>query len=131
MMAVLTQEDSVTATFTQFTSKIQNPNFENVMDIDPQEILQLKDKIKLVDVRQPEEYTGELGHIPGTELVVLGTLPEHIQNLPKDQTIVFVCRSGGRSAQATAFAKSQGFTEVYNMLGGMLLWNEKQLPIER
>lgn len=119
------------AKFTSFTSKVQNPNFQDVMDIDPNEIHQLKNQVKLIDVRQPEEYTGELGHIPGAELMVLGTLPEHISQLPKDQTIVFVCRSGGRSAQATAFAKSQGFSEVYNMLGGMLLWNEKQLPVER
>lgn len=119
------------ANFTNFKNKIQNPNFQEVQDIEPQEVLELKTQVKLIDVRQPEEYTGELGHISGAELLALGTLPEHINQLPKEQTIVFVCRSGGRSAQATAFAKSQGFTEVYNMLGGMLLWNEKQLPIER
>lgn len=115
----------------EFASKTENPHFENVFDIDPSEVLKLKDQIKLIDVRQPEEYTGELGHIAGAELLVLNTLPENLNRIPQDQTVVFTCRSGGRSAQAAAFAKSQGFEHVYNMQGGMLLWNQLQLPVER
>lgn len=119
------------AKYTEFQSKTPNPGFDGVMDIHPNELNQLKDSVCLVDVRRPDEYTGELGHIAGTQLIVLDTIPQHLQELPKDKTIVFVCRSGGRSAQATAYAKSEGFSEVYNMLGGMLLWNELQLPVER
>lgn len=121
----------MTVKYVKFEMKHENPHFENVHDIEPKELLKQKNHVQLIDVRQPEEYVGELGHIPGSKLIVLDTLPDQLNSLPKDQTIVFICRSGNRSAKATAYAKMNGFTEVYNMLGGMLLWNEQQLPIEK
>lgn len=114
-----------------FASKTENPHFADVYDVTPGEVHSAQNQLKLIDVREPEEYVGELGHIPGAELIVLNRLPEKLEKLPKDQTVVFVCRSGGRSAQATAFAKMNGFEHVYNMQGGMLLWNQLQLPVER
>ncbi|MGE4130194.1 MAG: rhodanese-like domain-containing protein [Bdellovibrionales bacterium] len=50
--------------------------------------------------------------------------------MPKDKTVVFVCRSGARSGRATAFAFEQGFKYVYNMKGGMIRWNELNLEVE-
>ena len=50
--------------------------------------------------------------------------------IPKDKTVVFVCRSGGRSARATAHALEHGYTNVYNLKGGMILWNELHLETE-
>lgn len=86
----------------------------------------------LIDVRTPEEYTGELGHIKGAQLVTLGPeLEDKINTLSDDGTsYVFVCRSGGRSGQATAFAKSVGLSKVYNMIGGMLEWNRQGFEVE-
>lgn len=114
----------------QFKNKNPNPNFSQIEDVTPQEVLEASKQLKLIDVREVSEYSGELGHAPGSELVVLSTLPEKIKSLPKDQTIVFICRSGGRSSQAAVFAKSEGLSDVYNMRGGMLLWNQLKLPIE-
>ncbi len=114
-----------------FTSKTENPQFPDVWDLDPKEIQSNTSKLTLIDVRRPDEFVGELGHIPGATLVTLDQLPERIDTLPKDKTIIFVCRSGGRSAQATSFALESGFTEVFNMRGGMLLWNEYGLKIEK
>lgn len=114
-----------------FTSRTKNPDFEGVFDISPEELSRHTDGVAMIDVREPAEYTGELGHIRGTQLIVLQTLPDHLDALPKDKPIVFVCRSGGRSARATAFAKSNGFEQVYNMKGGMLLWNSLGLPVEK
>lgn len=114
----------------EFKNKNPNPNFSQIEDVTPQEVLEASKHLKLIDVREVSEYSGELGHAPGSELVVLSTLPEKIKALPKDQTIVFICRSGGRSSQAAAFAKSEGLSDVYNMRGGMLLWNQLKLPIE-
>jgi len=115
----------------EFTSQSGNPNFPTVKDVDPKEVLKLANQVKLVDVRRSDEYTGELGHAAGAELITLDTLPAKISTLPKDKPIVFICRSGGRSAQATAFALESGFKEVYNMRGGMLLWNEYGLKTEK
>ncbi len=114
----------------EFKNKNKNPNFSQIEDVTPQEVLEASKQLKLIDVREVSEYSGELGHAADAELIVLSTLPEKIKSLPKDQTIVFICRSGGRSAQAAAFAKSEGLSDVYNMRGGMLLWNQLKLPIE-
>lgn len=121
----------MTEKFVQFETKTPNPQYEGIFDVAPAELHQVMAQVKLVDVRQPEEYVGELGHVPGSELIVLDTLPDQLSSLPKDQTVVFICRSGNRSAQATAFAKMNGFTDVYNMKGGMLLWTNLLLPTER
>lgn len=115
----------------EFTSQTANPNFGEVWDVDPQEVLKLKNQLTLIDVRRPDEFTGELGHIPGSTLLTLDQLPQKIETLAKDKPIVFVCRSGARSAQAAAFAKDNGFNDVFNMKGGMLLWNEYGLAIEK
>lgn len=107
-----------------------NPDFSTVQDVNPDVVWANKDQLCLIDVRRPDEYVGELGHIPGAKLIVLDTLPDHIDELPTDQTIVFICRSGNRSGRASAFAFESGLKNTYNMLGGMLLWNEKKLPTE-
>lgn len=117
--------------FIQFASKAENPHYEGVFDIGPQELKDKLNDVKLIDVRQPDEYTGELGHIPNAELMVLDTLPDKLGDLPKDKTVVFICRSGGRSARATAFALMNGFQSVFNLQGGMLLWNDLQLPTKK
>ncbi len=114
-----------------FESKTENPHFEGVYDVSPAELNEKLADVKLIDVRQPDEFVGELGHIAGAELIVLDTLPDHIVDLPKDQPIVFICRSGARSARAAAFVAMNGISNVYNMQGGMIQWNQLQLPVER
>lgn len=111
--------------------KMPNPYFPGVFDVNAQEVLESKDQCLLIDVREPAEFTGELAHVPGSQLMPLGSLPDQIDSLPKDKTIIFICRSGNRSAQATAFALDKGFTSVYNMSGGMIFWNQIMLPTER
>ncbi len=67
-------------------------------------------------------------------ITIQGARENNLKNIslkiPKDKTVVFICRSGGRSGNATAMAKDQGFANVYNMKGGMLLWNEMGLETE-
>jgi len=115
----------------KFTQALENPHYQGVQDVHPEELSQHLGQVLLVDVRQPEEYVGELGHIEGADLVVLDTLPQNLPQLPQDKTIVFICRSGSRSAHAAAFAQSQGWNNVYNMLGGMMLWNNLKYPVVR
>jgi hydroxyacylglutathione hydrolase len=110
----------------QFKSQTNNPMIPTVLDITPEDLRENKSQVKIIDVRRPDEWVGEFGHIPEAELVTLDTLPARIEELPKDQTIVFVCRSGGRSAQAAAFALQSGLHDVYNMKGGMIAWTEKK-----
>ncbi len=118
-----------------FTSRTNNPDMNGVFDVSPEEVAQIiaakSNDLYLVDVRENSEFSGELGHIPAAHLIVLGSLPDHVGSLPKDKSIVFICRSGGRSARASAFAQANGLTDVYNMRGGMLLWNSLKLPVQK
>lgn len=105
-------------------------DFANVEDITPEECLKHKDQVYIIDVRRPDEFNGELGHIPGAIHIVLDTLPGRLDEIPTDKPAVFVCLAGGRSGRAAAFAFESGLKNVYNMQGGMSLWNEKNLPTE-
>lgn len=92
---------------------------------DPEQI----NEYTLIDVRRPDEYTGELGHIKNSKLVTLGPdLDQYIQNTDRNKKILFICRSGARSAHATMQAKALGYHHVFNMEGGMIYWNEKKFP---
>jgi sulfur dioxygenase len=84
----------------------------------------------LVDVREPEEFHGPLGHVPGAELVPLATLAARALSLPRERPIVTICRSGGRSGKAALELAELHFARVASLRGGMLGWAEKQLPIE-
>jgi sulfur dioxygenase len=87
----------------------------------------------IVDVREPGEYTGQLGHITGSRLIPLRDLARHVDELEpfKQRPLVAVCRSGVRSTTAAAILTSMGFEQVYNLRGGMLAWNDAGLPVER
>jgi glyoxylase-like metal-dependent hydrolase (beta-lactamase superfamily II)/rhodanese-related sulfurtransferase len=87
--------------------------------------------VSLVDVREPDEYRGELGHISGTELVPLGTLLAAARSWDKQRPIVIICRSGGRSGKASLQLSAAGFERVASLRGGMLQWSAQKLPVER
>ena len=118
-------------TISALETKSQNPNYPEVTDVLPAEVLEKATELRLIDVRQPDEYDGELGHIKGAELIPLGTLPQKLSELSKEETIIFICRSGNRSAQAANFAIENGFSEVANMAGGMISWNENSFEITK
>ena len=78
----------------------------------------------VLDVRTPEEYDGPLGHIKGARLIPVQELARRLSELSgvKDQHIFVICRSGGRSAQATRMLLDTGF-QATNVAGGMRAWN--------
>jgi rhodanese-related sulfurtransferase len=76
--------------------------------------------MRVIDVRQMEEIAQ--GTVPKAEALPLHTLPARVQDLSKDEKLVMVCRSGARSAQACMFLQQQGFTNVFNLRGGMMGW---------
>ena len=80
----------------------------------------------LLDVRQLEEWNAF--HIDGSTLIPLGELASRINELPKDQEIVVVCRSGNRSAQGRDILLNAGFTRVTSMAGGLTQWRAAGYP---
>lgn len=105
-----------------------------IPEIDTQEVykvIQAKSAVQLVDVRRPEEFVGELGHIQDAILKTLGPeLTQYLETADRETPIVFVCRSGARSGQATSESLALGFKTVANMTGGMIKWNSEKLPTQ-
>lgn len=96
-----------------------------------EDVLREIGKVKIIDVRRADEFNNELGHIPGSQHVTLGPdLTRFLEDGNRSETIVFVCRSGMRSAQATEESLKMGYRFVVNMTGGMLAWNEMDYPKE-
>ncbi len=92
------------------------------------------DKPPLVlDVREPEEYVGELGHIEGAILVPLDALEIRLPKLAGyiGREIVVVCRAGARSATGASILQHAGVPHVTNLHGGMLAWARASMPVQR
>ncbi len=83
--------------------------------------------ILLLDVRSAAEYQQD-GHIPGARLLPLNALPGRLHELPADQPIVCICRSGNRSKFACEALADAGFENVMNLQGGMFGWQMAGYP---
>jgi rhodanese-related sulfurtransferase len=95
-----------------------------------QAIYQHLPDVQVLDVREPGEWAGELGRIPGAQLLPLGELRAQLRRLSRDRPIVAVCRSGGRSAEASQILEAAGFARAANLSGGMIRWRGLGLPVE-
>ncbi len=101
------------------------------VDINAQTVdsLRSRDDVVILDVREDYEYAE--GHIPGAVLLPLGQIPNRLAEIPKDKTVIAVCRSGNRSNQAAQFLREQGFDNVHNMTGGMNSWASAGYQVEK
>ena len=89
-------------------------------------------EIQLLDVREPAEFTSDLGHIPGARLLPLSQLgAQAAAVLDAARPVVTICRSGARSAQASVLLGKAGFARVANLAGGMLRWRAEAFPFEQ
>ena len=79
------------------------------------------DDYTLLDVRQEWEY--EEGHMPGARHIPLTELPDRMGEIPGDRPVVAYCATGGRSMAASTLLEGQGFSDIVNMVGGIMAWN--------
>jgi len=84
----------------------------------------------VLDVREESEF--HAGHIRGAKLIPLIKLKDRIGELERfrEQPIVVVCRSGNRSATASALLGNREFGQTYSLTGGMMAWQKADLPVE-
>lgn len=99
-------------------------------EIGPDEAKELLDEgALLVDVREAWELeqirVTDAVHIPLMEL------PNRMQELPQDRTLVLLCKSGGRSQHAARLLAASGYPDVLNLSGGILGWHQAGLPTTR
>ena len=86
----------------------------------------------ILDVRDPGEYGS--GHILGAKNVPLSRIDaagSEIAAKRKDKPVIVYCDSGSRSSKAVAALRSQGFSRVVNLSGGLGAWQQAGLPVEK
>lgn len=90
----------------------------------------IKEGVLLVDVRELNEIN-ELAYGVINQMVIpLSEFEDRYAEIPKDQEVIIACKSGGRSLKAVYYLMNQGYTDVYNMKGGILKWTEKGFSVQ-
>lgn len=110
------------------TVTVSSKNGFEISAVDLKSRLDRGDKLKVVDVREPNEY--QINRIPGSQLIPLGEIPRRYAELDADEELVVLCKMGGRSAKAADFLRSVGFKHVLNLKGGILEWVDKVDPTQ-
>ena len=110
------------------TQEIDLLTLADDIDVDTVAAIKDLDGVVVLDVREQDEYDEK--HIPGVTLIPLGTVPDRLDEIPTDQTVVVTCRSGNRSNQAAEYLRDNGYTRVHNMLGGIKEWEAAGYPVE-
>lgn len=117
----------------KFPTMAELNQVQQLTSLQVQELVRASEPPIVIDVREPAEYVGELGHIKGSILIPLKELAARAGELEqyKNKHVIAVCRAGVRSTTAAAILTSLGFEQVSNLVGGMLDWNDTKLAVER
>jgi rhodanese-related sulfurtransferase len=84
-----------------------------------------KENFQLIDVREPHEY--ETANLGG-ELIPMGTVLSHLDRIAKDKPVIIHCKSGARSGAIVNELEKRGYTNVYNLKGGILAYAREYDP---
>lgn len=83
--------------------------------------------IQLIDVRHRAEIIR--GMIPGADRLPLHLIPENLNQLARDRTLVLYCQVGANSAQACSYLANNGFDNVVSLRGGIQAWTNSGLMV--
>lgn len=125
----------VVVTLGLFVSSCSSGNaegYKNISVASADSLIKADTNVVVLDVRTPDEFSSETGHLKNAKLIPVQELEGRIGELSsyKDRTIVAYCRSGSRSAKAADILTKKGF-KVVNVEGGISSWNESGLPTEK
>jgi rhodanese-related sulfurtransferase len=98
-------------------------------ELSPQQLSELltAGEAQVVDVREDDEWSA--GRMASARHIVLSTLVEQASSIERERPVVFVCRSGARSAMATEAFVASGY-DAHNLTGGLQAWVAAGLPLE-
>lgn len=99
------------------------------VDVDVAAAVREHPDVFMLDVREQFEY--DAGHIPDITLIPMSEIQARLSELPTDKEIIVTCRSGNRSGQVTEYLRQQGFTNVHNMEGGIVAWEDAGYEVTR
>ena len=108
----------------------QRSGYRSISTGDAVHLIKTDTNVVLLDVRTPEEFSGESGHLSGARLIPLQELEHRLEELNqvKQKKIIAYCRTGRRSANASILLARHGFT-VLNLEGGIVRWLQEGLPV--
>jgi rhodanese-related sulfurtransferase len=92
----------------------------------PTDVSKQRSDFHLLDVREQDEW--DAGHIDGSQHIPLGQLAMRLDEVPRDRTVVAVCRSGSRSDRAAKGLRERGY-RAENLDGGVTAWSRSGLPL--
>ena len=103
-------------------------------DVPPEEATRLinRDEAAVLDVRDSKELSAD-GRIAGSVHIPVSELGGRVGELEKfkERPVLAYCRSGHRSRTAARLLRKQGFEQVYNLQGGIVAWQNANLPVTR
>ncbi|GIN21263.1 MBL fold metallo-hydrolase [Siminovitchia fordii] len=115
------------AGYMDVVSAVRNyPKLEKCEEIEPGHLDRMleSDKPVVLDVRNQDEW--EVGRVPGSAHIMLGTLPDRLNKVPRGRPVVVYCASGFRSAVAASILQANGIKNVRNLKGGYSLWKKRK-----
>jgi uncharacterized membrane protein YdjX (TVP38/TMEM64 family)/rhodanese-related sulfurtransferase len=97
-----------------------------------EELATAKNSIPIIDVRDPDEFSGEMGHLIGAQNIPVAELPQRLADLEtlKGESLVLLCHGHKRSAKGAALLAAAGFAHVRVLRRGIVGWTELALPVE-
>jgi rhodanese-related sulfurtransferase len=81
-----------------------------------------------LDVRSVDEWNAF--HVPGSTLIPLDQLAARVDEVPRNQPVVVVCRTGSRSRSGRDILLNAGFTQVTSVTGGLTAWSKAGYPVD-
>ena len=96
---------------------------ENFKEISVQTLnkkIKNNEQFSLIDVREHKEL--EISKISQAIHIPMNTIPNHLNHISSTHPIIIMCKSGGRSAQVCEFLQKQGYSNIYNLKGGIISW---------
>jgi rhodanese-related sulfurtransferase len=119
---------TVVLSFLGCNQKVSQDGLTHLNPKEFQSLIELEE-VQLIDVRKPEEFIE--GHIPNAINInyYSDDFVSSIDKLDKKKPVYIYCRSGQRSANSASQFKEAGFTQIYNLEGGILKWQSDSLPL--
>ncbi|MFN8493601.1 MAG: rhodanese-like domain-containing protein [Caldilineaceae bacterium] len=111
------------------TTPLDVKNLPPMIDAQTANALRTRSDVLMLDVREKSEY--HQGHIPGITLLPMAEVPNRLSEIPRDKTVIVTCHSGNRSSKVVAYLREQGFTNIHDMQGGIIAWQNAGLPVEQ
>lgn len=95
---------------------------KEVTVVELKKMMDNKEDFQLIDVREEVEF--DVCNLGG-ELIPMGTVMDNLDKISKDKKVVIHCKAGGRSGTIVQMLTAQGYTNLYNLKGGILAWSDE------